>query len=222
MLSIPPTPKSIQWYKYMPLRPLPASIQATPTPSTLSSTHSVWVCFAQSPLSFSSHLTPIQFLSLSNCVVLEFKSQFSICLFEFHELELFKAEGKQEGCMMRGRWEGKCLPERQEELPINRHHTPSSCHVNREGLGYQTYWGGQNELMQLTSCFFPTCLPSVGRNWKSCLAKERECNLDYADQSMQTHERAVLLLPMPLFSFLHPSLPSFPLSFPISRRKGGV
>ncbi|KAK1887650.1 DNA-directed RNA polymerase subunit beta'' [Dissostichus eleginoides] len=51
-----------------------------------------------------------------------------------------ESEGKrEEGDMMRGRWEGKCLGERQEDLPINQRHTPSSCHVNGEGLGYQAH-----------------------------------------------------------------------------------
>lgn len=86
---------------------------------------------------------------------------------------------------------------------------PSPWHVNREGLGYQTHWGSQNELMQLISDVFSTCLPLAGRNWKSCLARKRECNLDYADWMIWPHERLPLLLPRPLFSFLHPSLPSF-------------
>lgn len=115
---------------------------------------------------------------------------------------------------MRAGWEGKCH--------INKHHTPPPCHVNREGLGYQAVGGGQNELMQLTRRFFPTCLPSVGRNWKSCPAKERKCNLDYADRRIHADERPFLQLPMPLFSFLHAFLPSFPLSSPIFLRKGGT
>ncbi|KAI4824998.1 hypothetical protein KUCAC02_020703, partial [Chaenocephalus aceratus] len=38
MLSIPPIPKSIWWFMYMPIQPLPACIRAAPTPSTSSST----------------------------------------------------------------------------------------------------------------------------------------------------------------------------------------
>lgn len=213
----------------MPIQPLPASIQAAPTPSTLSSILTpLCLSVSSQELPFPSPLPKLQsnyspcltVLCLSWRAKAAAKDKFPICPFEFCELELFNAEEREEGYMMRGRWEGKCLPEQQEDLPINQRHTPSSCHVNREGLGYQTYWGGQNELMQLTSCFFSTCLPSVGRNWKSCLAKERECNLDYADRRIRAHERAVLLLPMPLFSFLHPSLPSFPLSLPYLSKKG--
>lgn len=80
----------------------------------------------------------------------------------------------------------------------------------------------RNELMQLTNCFFLTCLLPVGRNWKSCPAKEEECNLDYADWSTQTHKRAVLLLPIP--SFLFPvTLPRHHSNtlFSISEEKGG-
>lgn len=82
--------------------------------------------------------------------------------------------------------------------------------------------GAKNELMQLTNCFFLTCLPPVGRNWKSCPTKEEECNLDYADWSTQTHKRAVLLLPIPLFFFPSP----FPRHhsntlFSISEERGG-
>lgn len=192
-------------------------------PCPLYSHHSVklWAPFPSPLPKLQPNLFPcLTVLYLSQRTEAAAKEKFPICPFEFCKLGLFNAEEREEGYMMRGRWEGKCLPEWQEDLPINQRHTPSSCHVNREGLGYQTYWGGQNELMQLTSCFFSTCLPSVGRNWKNCLAKERECNLDYADRSIRAHERAVPLLPMPLFSFLHPSLPSFPLSLPYLSQNG--
>lgn len=77
----------------------------------------------------------------------------------------------------------------------------------------------KNELMQLTNCFFLTCLPPVGRNWKSCPAKEEECNLDYADWSTQTHKRPVLLLLIPLFFFPSPFLAIIPTPSPLSLGK---
>lgn len=77
--------------------------------------------------------------------------------------------------------------------------------------------------MQLTSCFFSTCLPSVGRNWKSCLAKERECNLDYADRRIRAHERAVPPASHASFLFPSPFLTIVPsLSSPISKNGEGV
>lgn len=81
---------------------------------------------------------------------------------------------------------------------------------------------GKNELRQLTNCFL-TRLPLVGRNWKSSLGKEEQCNLDYADWSTQTHKRAVLLLPIPLF-FFPVTLPRYQSNtlFSISEKKGGV
>lgn len=78
---------------------------------------------------------------------------------------------------------------------------------------------GKNELMQLTNCFFLTCLSPVGRNWKSCTGTEEECNLDYADWSIQTHKRAVLLLPIPLFFFPSPFTAILPTPSSLSLRK---
>lgn len=209
---------------YLPL----SELHPLRPPCPLRSLLSVWVCLARSPLFalLFTNSNPISLLVWPCCAwakeaKLQQKTNFQFVGLNFVSRSRLTLKKEKRGNMMRERWEGKCLPERQEDLPINQCHTSTSCHVNSEGLGYQTYWGGQNELMQLTSCFFSTCLPSVGRNWKSCLAKERECNLDYADWRIRAHERVVLLLPMSLFSFLHPSLHHSHSLFPISVRTGG-
>lgn len=207
-LTPPPFPLLIPLYpSRSPMYPPP--LQCFQTPKTVPGCiHNVYLpqlfSIKTSGLSLKSSFPP----SLMP-LCLKAADTFPICLLEFWKFELCNTEERKEGRMMRAWWEGKCLPERQDDLPINQCHTPSPWHVNREGLGYQTHWGSQNELMQLISDVFSTCLPLAGRNWKSCLARKRECNLDYADWMIWPHERLPLLLPRPLFSFLHPSLPSF-------------